>query len=620
MLTKLSFKPGVNRENTRYTNEGGFYESNLVRFRQGTPEKIGGWVRISANTFLGICRSLWQWVALTGFRYTGVGTNLKMYVENGGSYSDITPLRATVVLNNPFVATNGSNTITVTDAVGGYLVNDFVTFSGAVSLGGNVTAVVLNKEYQIRTASATTFTIQVAVTANGSDTANGGAAVSAAYQINTGPATTNSVSGWSSGSWSSGPWSGGAGALDTLRIWSQTNFGEDLVFNPRTGGLYYWDSSAGTSVRAVNITTLPGASDVPTKVLCSTVSDVSRFVITFGCNQAGSTTLDPMLIRWSDQESVTQWTPASTNQSGFLRLSYGSTIVGYLQNRQEILVWTDVALYSMQFLGYPEVWGAQLLANNISIIGPNAMTNSAGGVFWMGVDKFYKYDGRANTQRCDLRQYIFSDIALSEAYQTFAGTNEGFNEVWWWYCKAGETAISAYVVYNYEEDVWYYGEMARTAWIDSGLSTAPIGATYSLNLVNHETGLNDNTTGTPVAMDAYILSSEFDIGDGHNYGFVWRILPDLNFTGSTAAMPQLTMTLYPLKNSGSGYTDPASVAGSNYATVTRTSAVTIEQFTGQIYTRVRGRQMAFKISSDMLDVQWQLGATRIDIRPDGRAG
>jgi hypothetical protein len=366
---------------------------------------------------------------------------------------------------------------------------------------------------------------------------------------------------------------------------------------------------------------LDGASDTPLVQNGIIVSDASRFTLCFGTNPLGETYLDPMLIRWSDQENVALWTPGATNQAGDLRLSRGSEIVAQLQSRQEILVWTDSALYGLQYVGAPIVWGSQILGDNISIVSPNCVAVASGVVFWMGVDKFYKYDGRVSTQRCDLRRYVFSDINLQQVDQVFAGTNEGFNEVWWFYCSANSSTVDKYVVYNYQEDIWYYGTMARTAWLDSGLRDYPVAATYSLNLVNHENGLNDNETGTPVPINAYVLSSEFDIDDGHNFSFIWRMLPDITFNGSTASNPTATMYLYPLTNSGSGYNqvgDEQSVGGTSYANITRTATLPIEKFTGQIYTRVRGRQMAMKIESNQLDTTWQLGSPRIDLRPDGR--
>jgi hypothetical protein len=619
-LQKIVFKPGVNRENTRYTTEGGWYDCDKVRFRQGTPEKIGGWQRISATTFLGVCRSLWNWVTLGSQNLLGVGTNLKFYIENGGAYNDITPLRvvpAATLGNNPFSTTSGSTTVTVTDAAGGYADGAFVTFSGATAVGG----LDLNGEYQLTTIGTSTTTYNITAASAASSTATGGgAAVVAAYQINPGPEYAVPLSGWGAGAWGSGTWGLGSTSVDALRIWNQNNFGQDLIFGPRGEGLYYWDANTSLTTRGVLLSSLAGASDVPLYQNFLLVSDASRFVIVFGTNEIGDTILDPMLIRWSDQEDPVQWTPAITNQAGSVRLSHGSRIVTALQSRQEILVYTDASVYSLQYLGPPFVWGSQLLADNISIVGPNAATIASGVSYWMGVDKFYKYDGRVQTLRCDLREYIFSDINSAQYEQVFASTNEGFNEVWFFYCSENSTAIDKYVVYNYGEDIWYYGTMARTAWLDSGLRNYPLAATYNHNVVNQEQGVDDNETGTALPIEAYITSSEFDIGDGHNFGFVWRVLPDITFRGSTAASPQATMYLKPLQNSGSGYNNPESVAGSNSGAVTRTAVIPVEQFTGQINTRVRGRQMAFKIDSNALGVTWQLGAPRMDIRPDGRRG
>ena len=622
-LKKLLFKPGVNRENTRYTTEGGFYDCDKIRFRQGTPEVIGGWQRISSATFLGICRSLWNWVTLGFLNLIGVGTNLKFYIERGGQYYDITPIRDTVTLTNPFTLVAGSTTVTVTDSAHGAVDGDFVTFSGATIgyVGGNVTAADFNKEFQITYVNANTYEITIATTPNATDASNSpmGGTVSAAYQINTGPAVAVPVTGWGAGAWGSGTWGVGATNFDPLRLWSQINFGEDLIFGPRGGGIYYWDATTGVDSRAVALDSLMGASDVPVIQNHITVSDVSRFVFAFGCNDYGSSVINPMLIRWSDQESALNWTPSPTNQAGSLQLSKGSQIVTSLQSRQEILVWTDSSLYSLQFLGAGSgVWGSTLLGDNISIESQNAAIIASGVTYWMGIDKFYKYDGRVQTLRCDLRQYIFSDINNAQADQIFAGTSEGFNEVWWFYCSANSDVVDKYVIYNYAEDIWYYGTLGRTAWLDSGLRDFPLAATYSNNLVNHEQGLNDNQTDTTTAISAYIQSSEFDIDDGHNFGFIWRIVPDLTFRGSTSASPTVTMTLLPLAGSGSGYNNPTSVGGTNNAPVVRSSSVPIEQFTDIIYVRVRGRQMSFKIESNQIDTTWQLGAPRIDIRADGR--
>ena len=790
-LQKILLKPGVNKENTRYTNEGGWYDCDKIRFRQGTPEKIGGWQQISGYTYEGTCRSLWSWSSLGGILYIGVGTYKKFYIEQGGAYNDITPIRAVqMALSGPFAATSGSTTVTVTDAAHGCTTGDYVNFLGAVALsnqtftrstatnfvlstalaantpvklytstGGalptgliegveyyikvvsgttiqfstvvsgpavststagsgtfylyvntGLTAAVLNQSFAVTVTGVNTYTITTPVAAGTYDTGSGGTNVNAYYEIPIGKDTTQAISGWGAGSWGSGSWGYGLSSNALARIWYQNNFGQDLVYGYRGGVMYYWNQSYGTYPSSMTITiaapgvvtytgstlidgmaiifsttgTLPtgitsgtvyyvggvsgstfklattfanaiagtyitttgtqtgthyvmsngipvtslgGASDVPAYVNFVMVSDASRFTIAFGCSAYGATDtqIDPMLIRWTDQESVVNWTPAVTNQAGYLRLSHGSQILTAVQTRQEIVVFTDTSLYSLQYLGPPYVWGSQLLGDNVSIAGYNTAIIASGIVYWMGVDKFYKYDGRVQTLRCDLRQFIYSDINLDQQAQFFAGTNEGFNEVWWFYCTADSTTIDRYVVYNYVEDVWYYGSMARTAWLDSGLTNYPLAATYSYNLVYHEYGIDDNTTSTTQAIEAYITSSQYDIGDGHNFGFVWRIVPDLTFRGSstTGETPQVTMYLLPLQNSGSGYNDPVesgnqSVGGVSYANVDRVGTYTVDQFTGQVYTRVRGRQMALKISSNQIGTTWQLGAPRIDIRPDGR--
>jgi hypothetical protein len=612
-LKKLLLKAGVNRENTRYTSEGGWYECDKIRFRQGTPEKIGGWQRISSTTFQGVCRSLWNWVTLGSQNLIGVGTNLKFYLENGGAYNDITPLRATVVLTDPFETTSGSPIVTVTDASGGYADGDFVTFSGASAVGG----LTLNDEYQITlTIVANEYTIDAG--ANASSSATGGGTVTAAYQINVGTAFAIPLVGWGASSWGSGTWGVGEVSTNSIRLWSQSNFGEDLIFGPRGGAIYYWDATSGLTSRAVELSTLAGASNVPTDQNFIEISDINRFVFAFGANEFASATVNPMLVRWSDQGNALNWTPSATTQAGFLTLSRGSKLVTAKQSRQEVLVWTDSALYSMQYVGAPVVWAAQLVGENISIAGQNAVAYANGVAYWMGKDKFYKYDGRTTPLRCDLRQFIFNDFNTQQYDQVVAGTNESYHEIWWFYCSTDQTTSDRYVVYNYMEDVWYYGTMSRSAWLDSGLRDHPLGATYSSNLVNHEQGVDDNENATTLPIHAYVASAEFDLDDGHQFAFIWRILPDIRFDGSTSGSPSATMTLLPLANSGSGYSDPASVGGNNAQAVTRTAVLPVEQFTGQIYTRVRGRQLAMKVESTGLGVTWQLGAPRLDMRPDGR--
>jgi hypothetical protein len=709
-LQKILFKPGVNKENTRYTTEGGWYEADKVRFRQGNPEKIGGWQPFSAAYYLGVCRSLWNWVTLLGDNLIGVGTNLKFYINQGGLYYDITPIRLVTAAGDVTFVGNGTTTVTVTDTNHGCVTGDFVTFSGATG----TYATTLNAEFQVTVLTANTYTISTSPTVVAVG-ATGGASVVGTYQINVGPATPVPLVGWGAGAWGSPPpvappstvgtWGYGLTSTSALRLWNQDNYGQDLVYGPRTGAIYYWEANDTVNTRGVLLNSLGGnvtftnasptvvtstsnilftegaalqfaaTTSLPTGIAAATnyyvfevngltfklldnagvavntastgtgvyvslivdvptvqnnivVSDTSRFVITFGSNDyprpenSYTSTLDPMLIRWSSQDDIFNWTPDPTNQAGFIRISHGSEIITTVQTRQEIVVFTDSAVYSLQYLGPPFVWAPQLLGDNVSIISPNSAVVASGIVYWMGVDKFYSYDGRVQTLNCDLRRFVFSDLNQAQSLQVFAGTNEGFNEVWWFYCSANSTNIDKYVIYNYVEKIWYYGTLERTAWLDSGLQSVPIAANYFTdtltgNLINHETGLNDNTTGTATAINAYISSSEFDIGDGHNFGFVWRVLPDLTFGDSTntptGAPASVNMTLFGLANSGSGVTSTASqpVAKSSTYVIT-------EQFTGQIMTRMRGRQMIFKIDSNQLNTQWQLGAPRIDIRADGR--
>jgi hypothetical protein len=700
-LQKVILKPGVNRENTRYTNEGGWYESDKVRFRQGTPEKIGGWQRISTSTFLGVCRSLWNWITLGSQNLLGVGTNLKFYIESGGVYNDITPIRTTTTLTNPFTTATSTNTgtattVTVTDAGDGFINNDYVTFyiDGAASVTFNGITITTGTQYQITYVSSTTYTITVTGTASASSA--GGGTIYAVYQVNTGPSYAAPLVGWGASTWGSGTWGIGTASTDAMRIWNQLNWGEDLVYGPRGSPMYYWDAAIGVTGPVVTMTIaapcvvtatinladatpitfsttgwlptglLPGVtyytkyvtattfnlaatsggsaitttgtqsgtqSISPRGILLSslsgadgytplyqnyfTISDASRFLIVFGTNDYGSTILDPMLIRWSDQESLTTWYPAVTNQAGSVRLSHGSKIVTALQSRQEIVVWTDQALYSLQYLGPPYVWGTQILADNVSIAGPNAAAIASGVTYWMGVDKFYKYDGRVQTLRCDLLRYIYSDINQLQYDQVFASTNEGFTEVWFFYCSSTSNTIDRYAIYNYAEDIWQYGTMARTAWLDTGLRNYPIAATYTYNIVNQEFGVDDNETGTTLPIEATITSAQFDIGDGHNFAFVYRMIPDMTFRGSTGGTtPAVTMYLQGLNNSGSGITQTGN-AGVTY-TGSAPAVINVDEFTGQLYIRIRGRQMQMKITSNTLGTQWQLGAPRIDTRPDGR--
>jgi len=742
-LQKLLFRPGVNRENTSYSNEGGYYASNKIRFRSGQPEKIGGWAAdtgttVSAlkpptGTLWGVARGMWNWLNLTGYNLLAIGTNLKYYIQNGpnGLVYDVTPLRSTTTAGEvTFAATTGLPIITVTDIAHGAQAGDFVTFSGAVSLGGNITAAILNAEFQITSyVSSNSYTITASVNAAAGDSGNGGASVVAAYQITTGVDIYSLNVGWGAGTWGgivfgtatnqldgsinnsvttitvdstaafsaagnilidsenisytsknstqflgctrglSGTGSGAAAshadnAIVTqsttftgwgspaatgigiqLRLWSQSNFGEDLIFNPRGGALYYWANAASASTfnrgqylgPSTAVVTKSGTittdSSCPTVANFVMVSDASRFVLAFGVNDYGTTVQDPLLIRWSDQESFATWIPAVTNQAGSYRLSHGSQIVTAMQTRQEILVLTDSAIYSMQYLGPPYVWSFQIMGDNISIAGPNAIATANNITYWMGTDKFYMYSGRVQTLPSTLREYVFNDINLEQAFQFCAGTNEGYSEVWWQYCSANSSVVNRYVIYNHLENTWYYGDwdnyqnlnQGRTAWLDSSLRSFPMATTYGVaggnsnaQLLYHESGVDDGTVNPSVPIVAQVTSSDFDIGDGHNFGFVWRLIPDLTFDGSNVNQPTAMFTVLPRANSGAPYgnsNNPDVVSTQNYQN-TRTYA--IQEFTQQVYVRIRGRQMAFKVSSDELGVQWQLGVPRIDIRPDGR--
>jgi hypothetical protein len=531
-----------------------------------------------------------------------------------------------------FSATNGSNVITVTNTAFGSSVGDFVTFSGAVSLGGNITATVLNQNYQIASKlTANSYTFIATATANASDTGNGGSAAVGAYEVPTGVANAVPVAGWGAGPWGQGTWGQGLANTISIRIWNQQNFGQDLIYGPKGGPLYYWSASVTDPLlaRGVALTSLAGATQVPLLHNLLVISDTSRFVFALGVNDLYASTIDPMLIRWSDQENAVDWLPSPINQAGSLRLSHGSAIIGCAQTRQEILVWTDTSLYSLQYLGPPIVWGSTLLNDNVTIISDRAWATAAGITYWMGSDKFYMYNGTVSTMKCDVRQYVFDDVPgfnVEQSSQVFASSLEKFNEIWWFYCSVNSSTIDRYVVYNYLEGLWYYGTIARTAWMDAGVASHyPIAADSSSNKLQYqEYGNDDNSTGSAVAIDSYVTSSEFDIDDGNNFAFVWRVLPDVTFRGSTTTYPSLTMYLLPLANSGSGYNNNTvvngnqSVAGQSYAPVTRIGTYVVEQFTGQINTRVRGRQMSIKVEANALGVQWQLGSPRIDVRPDGR--
>jgi hypothetical protein len=795
-LQKLQFRPGLNREGTDYSNEGGWFDGDKIRFRSGFPEKIGGWTQVSANTFNGVARSIWVWSsgdAGIGNSYIGVGTNTQYYIFFGGVYNDITPIVDTNILTNPFTTVSGSTTITVTDAGYNPSVGDYINFSGASVVGG----LLIDGEYSVTAVlSGTTYTITALAAASSS--ATGGGTVTAEYEYPVGLNVYSIGTGWGAGPWSGVPtpitfnlgtnpfsttsgsaiitvtqaahgmsngtyvafsgatavagipavvlnttyiisgvatntynitlatgltanatttgggsavvviqgsgsqgWGDGfaSGIGQQLRLWSDDNFGADLVIAPRGGPIFYWKDSTGVSARAkylsdlANTTTIftdaatfgsgatsitvtagiapsvypymyitgtnlpagtrvaanyiPGAttvpinttttgasagnysfsyagSFVPTTTYQVVASSIQQFVIAYGANsyEPGnpSTTFNPMLVRWSDQANAYQWIPQVTNQSGEFTLTNGSYIMAARTTRQEILVWTDSCLYSQQYLGSPYVWGFQVLMDNISVISPNSMITVNNVTYWMGRDRFYMYSGRVEVLPCSLRQYIFNDINNNQSYQVFAGANEAYNEVWWYYVSesSANTVVDKYVIYNYLDRVWYYGNLNRSAWIQSGTQPFPIAADYNGRLLYHENGTDDQSTSATLPIEAYVQSSDFDIGDGHNFGFVWRILPDVNFNGSTTNQPLVTMTVKPRQNSGTPYgtaDNPQVRSAQNYTTI---PAYTIQEFDGQVYTRIRGRQMSFRIESNTVGVAWQLGSPRIDIRPDGR--
>lgn len=706
-LQKLQFKPGINRENTNYAGEGGWFDSEKIRFRSGYPEKIGGWQSISNTTvytFKGVCRTLWNWITLSGTNLLALGTDQKVYVENGGAYRDITPIRNTTTINtDPFATTSGSKLVVVTDTAHSATVGTYVTFSGATAVGG----LTLNGEFEIiRIVDGNNYNI-ASVTAASSTATGGGASVSAAYQLNAGNAVYTVNNGWSAGPYSRETWGsefGEATAINTnqqLRLWSLDNYGQNLVLAPRQGTPYYWEVDTTTSpARAVTLeseATTAGfdGTFVPHTVYEMHTSGIQRFAIAIGANPYdpldADTEFDPMLVRWSDQENLFQWIPAADNQSGEQRMSHGSRLVTARHGRQEFVIWSDSAVFAMQYLGPPYVWGFNLLMDGTSIMSPGAVTGASNIHFWMGLDKFYMYDGRVQTLPCTVRQYVFNNLNKDQAFQVVAGGNEGFSEVWWHYPSLNSTVNDSYVIFNYIDNAWYYGTLNRSAWIDSSLREYPMAAfsvqnsylgsavtstdttlnlidassypyagtvvieseeiTYSgttaTDLLNctrgvnnttatshtaytavtnkvanqvmfHELGVDDASTPQAQAIESYVSSSDFDIGDGHNFGFIWRMLPDVSFDGSVVNQPEVTFSVYPRQNAGSAYgtaDDPAVTSAQNYTNV---RAYTVQQFTGQVYTRIRGRQISFRVGSTDLGVSWQLGVPRVDIRPDGR--
>lgn len=626
-LEKFIFRPGINREGTDYSNDGGWFDANLVRFRKGLPEKIGGWAKSTLNTYQSTVRALHAWVDLSLTKYLGLGATWKYYIKEGANFYDVTPLRVTTAAGDvTFAATNGSSTITVTDTSHGAVTNDFVTFSGAASLGGNVLATALNQEYQILlVTSANTYTITAkdtsgaTITANASDSGNGGSSVVGAYQINVGLDSFVESTGWGAGTWGAGAW-GSATAItasNQLRLWSHDNFGEDLVMNVRAGGVYYFDTSAATlgTTRAIPLTSLSGANLTPTLALQVLVSDIDRHVVCLGADpisgSSRSGTLDPMLVAWSDQENAAVWEPLSTNTAGSFRLSAGSQIIGAIRARQETLIWTDTALYSMSFIGQPFTFGINLINEGVGLISPNGAVNTPKGIFWMDKKGFYTYTGAVQDIPCTVQNYVFSDFNEGQAFQTFAFVNKEFDEVGWFYCSASSEVIDRYVVFNYEDGVWSIGQLTRSAWLDEGIFNNPM-ATYTTSdvgyLYNHETGNDDD--GSPMD-NVFIESSDFALGNGEQFQSINKIIPDVKFTG----------------DGGSGQTINFVLKQRNYPgeSLATDSTNTCTATTTKIDTRLRARQAALRIESDddnslgaRLGVGFRVGDTRMDLKVNGR--
>ena len=625
-LTKLQFNPGINRDITSYSNEGGWVDCDKVRFRQGYPEVIGGWEKYSPETYIGTVRGLVNWTALDGSDFLGLGTESKYYVEQGQQFYDVTPIRKTSTNSITFAATNGSSTITATDANHLAVQGDFVTISGAVSLGGLITAAVLNQEYQIASvATANTYTIiakdttGATVTANASDSGNGGSGVDGVYQINSGLNTGVGGNGWGAGTWGRGTWGSGAtiNVLSSLRIWSHDNFGEDLIINPRDGGVFYWDKSDGLTARAVNLTTLGGANGVPTIARQIMVSNNNRHVIAFGADILDVNEQDPLLIRFSSQESPTDWRPTGTNTAGDLRIGSGSEFVRAIETKREIVIFTDSSVHSMQFIGAPFIFGIQPLASNTSIMGPNAAVAVEDAVFWMGRQNFYIYDGQTKQLPCSVKERVFFDFDFDQAEKTYASVISEFSEIIWFYtsntnslANGGTGENDRYVIFNYAEGIWYYGNLSRTAFLDRGIRKFPIAAANNY-LFNHESGYSDDGA----IMESRIESSPIDIGEGDQFSFIRRIIPDFTFNGSTNTEPSVNVTLQS-NNFPAGNFLQSEIAKVDRNAVSTT--VPFEQYTNKADIRLRGRAFSLKVDCGTLGVRWRLGSPRIDIRQDGR--
>ena len=615
-LQKLQFRPGIVQDATDYTNEGGWRDGDKIRFRLGLPETIGGWTRLTSTTMLGTCRDLHTWTSLSGTRFVAAGTSLKLYIVDGALPVDITPIRLVTSAGDvTFAATNGSATITVADTAHGCVLGDFVTFSGAVSLGGAITATVLNQEYQVTSlVNANSYTITATATANASDTGNGGTNTVGTYQINVGLNDAAVGSGWGAGTYSRGTWGSAANVTipsTSLRLWSMDNFGEDLLANIRGGAIYYWDTSAGTGTRAVNITSVSGSAQ-PQVANIVLVSERDRHVLAFGCDPEGDPgNLDPLTIRFSTQESFTVWNALATNTAGELRVGSGSEIVAAIQTKQQVVVFTDRSVSAMQYIGPPFTFGLAEVSTNTSILGQNAAVAVGDAVYWMGNDVFYRYDGNVSIIPCPVEEFVFDNVNTSQLSKVTAGSNSEFNEVWWFYSSANSETNDRYVVFNYSDNTWFFGSLDRTAWDAGGVSGFPIAASPDGNIYFQENGISDGSTNPPSPLNSFVESSGIDVGDGDQFMSVKRIIPDVGFRNSTGT-PLVTFTLNARTYPGSGTTQTES------GNTVRTSSTPLEKYTNQIDVRLRGRSVSLRVESNEVNTQWRLGTPRIDIRPDGR--
>tara|TARA_R100000900_G_scaffold80835_2_gene63518 strand:- start:470 stop:2347 length:1878 start_codon:yes stop_codon:yes gene_type:complete len=622
-LTKFNFKPGINKEETDYSNEGGWVDGDKIRFRKGRVEKIGGWEKSSSNTYIGTGRALHSWVSLGGSRYLGIGTTNKYYIESGGNFNDITPIRATTTNGITFAATDGSAIITATDSSHGAVVGDFVTIAGSASLGGNITAAVLNQEQQITgVPTANTYTFTASATANASDSGNGGSGVDGVYQINSGLDFYVAASGWGSGPWSAGTW-GSATAITAagqLRLWTHDNYGENLIINPRGGGIFRWVEDNGLSTRALELSGISGASLVPTKGLQVITSETDRHLIVLGADPISSGsrtgTIDPMLVAFSDQENELDFQPLATNTAGSVRLSSGSFIIGGLKSRQEVLIWTDTSLYSMTFIGPPLTFAINLINEGAGLIGPKGAVNAPNGVYFMSKNAFYFYNGSVQKLPCSVQDYVFADLDLDQAFKCFATLNSAFSEVWFFYPSIEDNTreISRYVIYNYEENSWSIGSLIRYAWLDTGIEDKPL-ATAKVSssnfLYQHETGFNDDLS----SMDGvFIESADLDVADGNSFAFVKKLLPDIKFSKAVGTDPSPAMNIV--------------VKSRNFANQSLTTDSTTQVTESSTFAslRTRSRQVVLRFESDddntvdsnKKDYKWRLGSTRLDVVPSGR--